>query len=52
MTLRGRVFGDEFRLEVVAYVEWAAARELPGTAISSRRGHKLRRLLLHRSPML
>jgi toxin ParE1/3/4 len=42
--------GDEFRLEVETYVEWAAARELPGTAIASRRGHKLRRLLLHRFP--
>lgn len=42
--------GDEFRLEVQAYVEWAATRELPGTASGSRHGHKLRRLLLHRFP--
>lgn len=42
--------GDEFRLEVEAYVERAAARELPGTSVGSRRVHKLRRLLLHRFP--
>lgn len=42
--------GDEFRLEVEAYVERAAARELPGTPVRSRRGHKVRRLLLHRFP--
>ena len=42
--------GDEFRLEVEAYVERAAAGELPGTPIRSRRGHRLRRLLLRRFP--
>lgn len=42
--------GDEFRLEVETYVERAAARELPGTSLGSRRGHALRKLFLHRFP--
>lgn len=42
--------GDEFRLEVEAYVERAAARELPGTPAGSSRGHALRKLFLRRFP--
>jgi toxin ParE1/3/4 len=42
--------GDEFRLEVEAYVERASTRELPGTRAGSRRGHALRKLFLHRFP--
>jgi hypothetical protein len=41
--------GNEFRLEVTAYVERAATRELPGTPAASRRGHPLRKLALHPS---
>jgi hypothetical protein len=42
--------GDEFRLEVEAYVDRLVARELPGTSLGFRRGHALRKLFLHRFP--